>query len=90
MLDVFLQATADIYMAPILVGLVLAFVTQAVASWVGIAGLKTEITGLCDDMKELQELHPRKGNPGERRHDPQQFCLNSSCLSKIKTESEEQ
>ncbi len=80
-MTIFLQATADTYMAPILVGLVLAFVTQAVASWVANAGLKAKVSRLCEDMKELHALHPR-GNPGERIHDAKQFCPNPECLMK--------
>ena len=63
-----LLQVADPYVAPVLVGLVMAFVTQGVAVWMRGAKLETKVTRICEDMKELQELHPRQSNPGHRSH----------------------
>ncbi len=79
MLLVILQVVADTYLAPILIGLTLAFVTQAVASWMMNIATKQQVSGLVDDIVELQDLHPRQGNPGELTHDVKQFCNNPDC-----------
>lgn len=74
-MTVFLQATADAYLAPVLVAVAIAIVGQAVAMWVNVSVLRR-------DVKELLELHPRSTNPGKRIHDPHQFCPNPECLLK--------
>ncbi len=64
-------------------GLTLAFATQTVLGWMKITSLQVDVKGLRNDMGELQNLHPRKGNPGERLHDPEQFCPNPKCLTHV-------
>lgn len=72
------QAFSDTYLAPILVGLTLAFVTQAVAAWMMSAATKQQVSGLTDDIDEIQKLHPRSSaNPGKRRH--RLICTNPDC-----------
>ena len=56
------------YIGPLLVGLVIAFVGQTVGGWIAIAGLMKTVKNACDDIQELQNLHPRQANPGKRAH----------------------
>lgn len=73
-------ASSDAYLAPILIGLTLAFVTQAVTSWMMNAAVKQQVMGLAADIKELQGLHPRHNNPGGRTHRVSDFCKNPDCI----------
>jgi hypothetical protein len=70
----------DAYAVPVLIGLTLAFVGQAVASWQATAALRVTVKELCRDIQELQELHPRRSsNPGGRYHKVDDFCTNPDC-----------
>lgn len=51
-----------------LLGLGLAFVSQTVLGWMKLTALETKLRDCCDDIKELQVIHPRKTNPGGRSH----------------------
>ena len=54
-------------------GIILAFATQTIAGWMKITSLQRDVGSLSDDVQELQVLHPRQGNPGQRMHDPKQW-----------------
>ncbi len=52
----------------VLLGLGLAFVSQTVLGWMKLTALETKLKHCCDDIRELQVIHPRKANPGGRSH----------------------
>lgn len=53
----------------VLVGaLALAFVTQTILGWMKITSLEGKVKGLQAGIEELQDIHPRRGNPGPLSH----------------------
>lgn len=47
--------------------------SQTVLSWIKLAGIEARMDAkfqsIYHQLDELQELHPRQGNPGEPKHD---------------------
>ena len=54
-------------------GFALFCLTQTILFWIKLAGIEAKVDVKLQDLyhhlNELQELHPRRGNPGEPKHD---------------------
>ncbi len=42
--------------------------SQTLLVWLKVAGMEAKIEGIFHQLTELQELHPRQGNPGAPEH----------------------
>ena len=43
--------------------------SQTILVWLKVASMEAKVQGIFHQLDELQELHPRRGNPGSPEHD---------------------